>query len=98
MMTYEQAHKFLEVKQREMTKNRGLYNEIEISINGKAIEAVEKQIPKKPRQINTAAIQRYECPICSHYLISYHEKVGFYQGFQDEYCCRCGQRLDWESK
>jgi len=46
-MTYEKAHKFLEVKQRKMTKHRGLYNEIAISINRKAIEAVEKQIPKK---------------------------------------------------
>ena len=63
-----------------------------------AVEALEKQIPKKPRQITIAAIKRYECPICSHYFISYHESVGFYQGFRDEYCCRCGQRLDWENE
>lgn len=45
-MTYEEAHTFLEVKQREMTRNRHLYNEQAIEINGLAILALEKQILK----------------------------------------------------
>lgn len=41
-MTYEEVHKFLEIKQREMTIKRHLYNEQAIEINGLAIEALEK--------------------------------------------------------
>lgn len=81
-MPYEQAHQVLEDKQREMTKNRGLYAVDDISANGKAIEAVEKQIPKqvKPYAISSTWVQ---CPTCGA------------TSYLDEYCAHCGQRLDW---
>ena len=95
-MTYEQTHKFLEVKQREMTKNRrGLYNEIAISINGKAIEAVEKQIPKKVifesdgYADGNPVYDLAECPKCG----SPFEEGD--QNWESNYCPQCGQRLDW---
>ena len=87
-MTYEQAHKILEDKQREMTKNRGLYAADDISANGEAIEALEKQIPKKPMIRSKRHIPRhlrdYMCPCCNVDVVG----TGFY-------CWHCGQRLDW---
>lgn len=90
-MTYEQAHKFLEVKQREMTKNRGLYNEIEISINGIAIEAVEKQISQKP--IDKSDLWAV-CPVCGG-SISLDNIQEHIENEENTFCEHCGQRLDW---
>lgn len=54
-----------------------------------AIEACEKQIPKKAKQYNDKSIFIYEgvfyCPSCQ-------ENVSM----DDVYCCQCGQSLDWE--
>ena len=93
-MTYEEAHKFLEDKQRKMTKNRGLYNETEIAINGKAIEAVEKQILKKVlfeadgyadgSLVYDVAI----CPNCGAVFENDYD-------WNSKYCPNCGQYLDW---
>lgn len=78
-MTYEQAHKFLEVKQHEMTQNRHLYNEQAIQINGLAILALEKQIPKKPTKTRSEIV----CPTCKTLVGS------------SPYCRYCGQAIDW---
>ena len=88
-MTYKEAHTFLEVKQREMTRNRYLYNEKAININGLAILALEKQIPKKPKRDKEYSLGRV-CPKCHDYLgnvqfITHH----------CNYCKNCGQALDW---
>ena len=55
-----------------------------------AIEALEKQIPKKPIKINeTYVVERgewvadYECPSCGNPYAD------------DSYCSCCGQKLDW---
>lgn len=51
------------------------------------IEALEKQIPKKPKEIRYFRICNYYaglCPICNG---------GANSEFQ--YCGDCGQRLDW---
>lgn len=53
-----------------------------------AIEALEKQIPKKPiksdREIRYCDV--WECPSC-----------GFeWSAIAIDYCYKCGQRLDWE--
>lgn len=47
-----------------------------------AVEALEKQIPKKLPVIN----ELYHCPTCG-------EKDAVLQG--DNYCFNCGQALDW---
>ena len=55
-----------------------------------AIEALEKQIPKKPHKINIANTSwckggiRFECPAC-HKFLGYRELT---------YCGLCGQKLD----
>lgn len=49
-----------------------------------AIEALEKQIPKKPKLDNDNGIYETEhCPNCNRQL------------FPNEHHCRCGQALDW---
>lgn len=63
-------------------------SKIKESIN-LAIQALEKQIPKKVKQYNDKSIFIYEgvfyCPSCQ-------ENVSM----DDVYCCQCGQSLDWE--
>lgn len=97
-MTYKEAHKFLEIKQREMTLKRHLYNEQAIEINGLAIEALEKQIPKKPIQANyivkvngvDTLLDENEftkCPSCTY------KDTEVKHG--QKYCRICGQALDW---
>lgn len=78
-MTYEEAHIFLEERQREMTRNRYLCNEKGINIAGLAISAFEKQIPKKPIKTRREIV----CPACKTLVGS------------SPYCRYCGQALDW---
>ena len=47
-----------------------------------AIEAIEKQIPKKPIKWYS----EYICPGCS---------ADLYIENEDDYCTDCGQALDW---
>lgn len=60
-----------------------------LSVSEKVVEALEKQIPKKP-QIDKQTWGRnfivYECPICNHWLDS---------KTQHNYCSNCGQAIDW---
>lgn len=48
-----------------------------------AVEALEKQIPKKPTHECTL-IRKFTCPRCKNV----HE-------VKTPYCCFCGQKLDW---
>lgn len=49
-----------------------------------AVEALEKQIPKKPKMDNDNGIYETEhCPNCNRKL------------FPNEHHCKCGQALDW---
>ena len=91
-MTNEKVHKFLEVKQREMTQNRHLYNEQAIEINGLAIEALEKQIPKKP--IKHYFLDRY-CVADYYYQCPTFCNVIFQLSNTYSFCPNCGQALDW---
>ena len=51
----------------------------------KAIEALEKQIPKKIYRDNDNGVYEKEfCPSCNKRLFS-----------DEKYCSRCGQALDW---
>ena len=71
-------------------KNRKLYAEL-------AINALEKQIPKKPVKKNPIVYQKnkdgqeyyaynYHCPLCDIKLTVY------------EHHCPCGQALEWSDK
>ena len=62
-------------------------DEIEI-----AISALEKQIPKKPKEIHEIACEdvyylAFVCPSCNTSV--------FGQPYRPNYCKHCGQALDW---
>ena len=53
-----------------------------------AIEALEKQIPKKP--IGQSVL--YRCPACDAFVL---KSIGV---LPDYYCVRCGQKIDWSEE
>ena len=55
-----------------------------------AIEALEKQIPKKP--VNYNSIPHSRCPICNNSVKVYEDAHEYH------YCLYCGQCLDWEGR
>lgn len=75
-----------------------------------AIEALEKQVPKKPLDdFSTRAIydndgnyldqlntMTFECPICNNILASGEISVTDCDNIY--YCEKCGQALDWEER
>ena len=55
-----------------------------------AIEALEKQIPKKPLHMH----KNYYCPICKKDgWMLWDDAV---PNDMDKYCGKCGQAIDWE--
>ena len=50
----------------------------------KSIEALEKQIPKKPDRWESGHAC---CCSCKRGIVK-----------EDNYCCYCGQRIDWSDK
>ena len=52
--------------------------------NDAAIEALNKQIPKKPIR-DSHSVLRYRCPTCKGTLSMYHTS----------FCKCCGQAIDW---
>ena len=50
---------------------------------GVAIEALEKQIPKKPIVTSKGEEEYSGCPVCNKFVF-------------DDYCQCCGQAIDWE--
>ena len=60
-----------------------------------AIEALERQIPKKPKEYED---KFYACPICRNVLL--HKWKKYNTELMDKsnglpYCLNCGQKLDW---
>ena len=55
----------------------------------RAIEALEKQIPKKPKIIMIGCDVEWWCPNCGENHILMDAKKGF------KYCHHCGQKLKW---
>lgn len=49
-----------------------------------AIQALEKQIPKKPKEKDCIGFNTLACPECKMALYSY-----------EPYCDNCGQAIDW---
>ena len=52
-----------------------------------AIKALEKQIPKKPIELDKWG-EYYECPICNKYAVDN-------LGCKYKFCRECGQKFDW---
>lgn len=55
-----------------------------------AIEALEKQMPKKP--VNYDSVPHSRCPVCNNAV-----KV-FEDAHEYHYCLYCGQCLDWSDE
>ena len=56
-----------------------------------AIEALEKQIPKKPIEKWTGDEWVIKCPVCGKYVFDVSE----YE-WARQFCGGCGQAIDWE--
>ena len=59
-------------------------------------ELVDKTTPKKPiNRINYRTdINAYYCPNCNGFICNYYDK----DNERDDYCCNCGQALDWSDE
>lgn len=57
------------------------------------VEAIEKQIPKKPIQQSTDEKTHYKC-VCGKISMTVYTD-GIRQGYTPNYCPTCGQKLDW---
>ena len=66
-----------------------IFNEPVTTYAKLAIEALEKQIPKKPLHMH----KNYYCPICKEDgWMLWDDAV---PNDMDEYCGKCGQAIDW---
>ena len=74
-------------------KASGDVKELEFDFD-RAINALEKQIPKKPPVINRPSIF-VKVPVCPNCSTSEH-----YQPLygKTKYCSNCGQKLDWSDE
>ena len=64
-----------------------------------AVEALEKQMPKKPNYVpddDTCVYYHWECPECgNYYSYSIRKTFGVLYNNSVSYCSRCGQALNW---
>ena len=61
------------------------FTEDDYNANEMAIQALEKQIPKKPNTDDRYVM--YICPCCNDFVKVSHN-----------YCQNCGQKLDWSDE
>ena len=74
-------------------------SDYELTIGMTVKEAVEKQIPKKPkiRKVGFRSLYYYcPCPHCDQCLVSEIDG-NLVAGRKYRYCFGCGQKLKWES-
>ena len=86
-MTYEEAIKHFKSLQKRYTKehNGRMCEKVNL-----ALEALEKQIPKKPLHMH----KNYYCPICKEDgWMLWDDAI---PNDMDKYCGICGQAIDWE--
>lgn len=61
------------------------------------LEALEKQIPKKPKKLEYEPLIKagweFECPKCGSAVGENRYDIDLTQ--EDDYCPTCGQKLDW---
>ena len=77
-------------------KNDNSNYEHKIKFLKTAIEALEKQIPKKPVLEKTkgiVGIDMWHCPVCDEEIIS-----DWNRDIANPYCHLCGQSLKWEDE
>lgn len=74
----------------QMKLNLKLFPYAMLALDGtwaKCVEALEKQIPKKP--VNYDSVPHSRCPAC-HNAVKVFEDAHEYH-----HCLYCGQKLDW---
>ena len=87
-MTVQEAIEYLQLalEESDFTEEDGSISELYKEMCKTAIKELEKQIPKKPKNIIIKPrLHKGECPICSRKMIG-----------GTIYCSKCGQKLDWE--
>ena len=90
-MTAEEAIYRINLMEADARRSSGLF----ISLAGRhielemAIEALEKQIPKKPTEVDEREVGwiAFMCPTCNTAVIG--------QPYRPNNCKHCGQKLDW---
>lgn len=86
-MTYEKALAYFTRRKTQF----GLSDNIQRA-EDLAIEALEKQIPKKPLNIEETKYKvSYKCPVCG--TVHVNEWCG--TNWKLPFCSICGQALDW---
>ena len=88
-MTYEEAIKHFKSLQKRYTKehNGRMCEKVNL-----ALEALDKQIPKKPLHMN----KNYYCPICKEDgWMLWDDAI---PNDMDNYCGKCGQAIDWSEQ
>lgn len=86
-MTYEKALAYFTRRKTQF----GLSDNIQRA-EDLAIEALEKQIPKKPINVEK---HYYECPCCKRDLGISVDDIFVYDEPKPQYCNDCGQALNW---
>lgn len=91
-MTYEEAIKEIS-KMKEFAEKRGsYYGDNAIPTYTLAISALEKQMPKNPKNIVDAEYDvSYKCPICG----AKHVNEWHGTNWKLPFCSNCGQAIDW---
>ena len=88
-MTYEEAIKNINALNAVCDKKDFYDTEFENAL-ALAIDALEKQIPKKPLHMH----KNYYCPICKEDgWMLWDDAI---PNDMDKYCGMCGQAIDWE--
>lgn len=58
------------------------------------IEALDKQIPKKPTHCYSGCVEMWKCPTCCKDIMRKQYQT-MTDGRKDNFCQNCGQKLDW---
>lgn len=85
-MTPEEAIKTIKAAQSEVEWEYPMDYAVAFDV---AVEALEKQIPKKPTGQHYAHMR---CPLCNHRIPS---GLGSSSRRRDNWCNYCGQAIDW---
>ncbi len=91
-MTHEEA---LEWFKEELKHGKCSDTCVQCNANEKAMEALEKQIPKKP--IVNLWDKWLECPECGE-VLSDEEGLPLGDEIDITYCWCCGQKLEWSDE
>lgn len=63
-----------------------------------AIEALEKQIPKKPKYKEFGASKYWDCPVCGEVVLSHIDGIPLKNEYNHSHCGGCGQAIDWSEE